>query len=233
MHIVSLEAQQQPLTKAESKAKAKTSLLISAFCSTHRLSSRKTSRSPPTLIHRAKVSLGSTEALCPSRLPVEVTWSDKEVYLSSSSDSNQLVLFRVDLFPRVNMDDSDASVVSVPRQIILLPKSARSRSVHYFPPRSQDSHGLVFIGSWTSKPKAEAPSNDVDNNQYDVVQGLPYTTSPPIGFYVNEDTDLGGWGPSNAVAEISAESDKGQLKQKMEPFVGEDDCNDLEHYFFA
>lgn len=235
LHIVSLEAQQQPSTKAQRKADNKPPLLLSAFISTHRLSSRKTARSPPTLIHRAKVSLESTHSLCPSRMPVEVTWTPKSVYLSSSSESNELTVFRVDLFASQNSNTKDTGYnpVSVPRQIILLPESARSRSVHYFPPKADHTRALILIGSWACKPKIEECSRDDVTHEWDAVQGLPEAISPPIGFYVDEDTDLGGWGPSNAVAEINPETDKGQLKQKMERFVGEDDCGDIETYFFA
>jgi hypothetical protein len=234
LHIVSLEAQQQSLTKAQRKAKAKPSLLVSAFVSTHRLSMRKTSRSPPTLIHRAKVSLGSRYALSPSRMPVEVTWAPKEVYLSSSSESNQLTVFRVDLFTSPTSDAEDTSAVSVPRQIILLPESARSRSVYFFPRKAEDTHALVLIGSWRSKPiDSEKSAAGNSEDEWDCVRGLPEAVAPPIGFYVHKETDLGGWGPSNAVVEISRETDKGQLKQKMERFIGEDDCDDLEAYFFA
>lgn len=231
---MSLEAQQQSLTKADRKARAKPPLLLSAFVSTHRLSAQKTSRSPPTLIHRAKVSLGSSNALCPSRMPVAVTWAPKEVYLSSSSESNQLVVFRVDLFTPPKSDGEDTSAVSVPRQIILLPESARSRSVYFFPRKDEDTHALVLIGSWTSRSKDSAKSAEgTAEDEWDCVRGLPEAVAPPIGFYVHKETDLGGWGPSNAVAEISRETDKGQLKPKMERFVGEDDCGDLETYFFA
>ena len=88
LHIVSLEGQQQKLTKAGRKAGSEPSLLVSAFILTHRLSDRKTSRSPPNLIHRAKVSLGITNSLSPTRMPAQVTWATKVVYLSSSSDDN-------------------------------------------------------------------------------------------------------------------------------------------------
>ena len=233
LHVVSLEARQEPLTKAERKSQGKASLQLSAFISTHRLSSRKTSRAPPTMIHRAKVHLGSTPRLCPTRMPVELTWTPGEVYLSSSSESNRLVVFRIGLFGTTVYDDGEPSTVSVPRKIILLPATARSRSVYYFPPKTGETHGLVLIGSWACKSESDKLHEDDEANEWDTVNALVEVASPPIGFYVHEEADLGGWGPSNAEAELSMDTDKGQLKQKMERFIPEDDCGDLETYFFA
>ena len=56
--------------------------------------------------------------------------------------------------------------------------------------------------------------------------------SPPIGSYLREEEDLGGWGPSNAVEEMKPDTNKGSLEQKTEKFAAEDD-RDIEHYFFA
>ena len=171
-------------------------------------------------------------------MPIEVTWTEKEVYLSNSSDSNLLTLLRVDLFPPLK--DSVAAeynAVSVPRLPILLPESARSRSVHYYPPQPNTTHALILMGSWASTSDSDNKDTgpktpDVVPNVYDTIQGLPETVSPPIGFYVDVDKDLGGWGASNAEEEIDKDKDKGQLKQKMEIFAAEDDC-DIEHYFFT
>ena len=224
-------------SRVEVKARDKPRLALSAFISTHRLSTRKTTRSPPTLIHRVKLTLGSTASLCPTRMPVEVTWAEKEVYLSSSSDLNQLTLLRVDLFqPVKDSAAADHEAVSVPKLPILLPESARSRSVHYYPPRPNTTLALIIIGSWERKPDPDGdkersgPEDAPDES--DTIQGLPETVSPPIGFYVDVEKDLGGWGASNVEEVIAKSEDKGQLKQKMEIFAAEDDC-DIEPYFFT
>lgn len=235
LHVASLEAQQMKQSRSEIKAGTKPRLALSAFISTHRLSARKTTRSPPTLLHRVKIVLGSTTSLCPTRMPIEITWTPKEVYLSSSSDTNQLTLLRVDLFPPAKeLVDPQYNAVSVPKLPILLPESARSRSVHYYPPQSNTTHALILVGSWASKPDSENDKTTPEDapNENDTIQGLPETVSPPIGFYVDVEKDLGGWGASNAEEEIKADKDKGQLKQKMEIFTAEDDC-DIEHYFFT
>ena len=181
--------------------------------------------------------LGSTSSLNPSRMPVEVTWAEKEVYLSSSSDINELCLMRVDLFPPVkDTVDPGYNAVSVPKLPILLPRSARSRSVHYYPPQPNTTCALILMGSWACEPEADddkkkSTPEDAPST-YDTIQGLPDRVSPPIGFYVDVEKDLGGWGASNVEEEIDKGKDKGQLKQKMEIFAAEDDC-DLEHYFFT
>lgn len=239
LHIASLEARQIKQSKSEIKAGTKPRLALSAFISTHRLSIRKTTRSPPTLIHRVKIILDSTASLCPTRMPVEVSWADKEVYLSSSSDSDLLMLLRVELFPPAKEAvPADCSAVSIPKLPILLPESARCRSVHYCPPKLGTSHALIIIGSGACKPdsdednvkKKTAPKDEHKEN--DTIQSVPETVFPPIGFHVDVEKDLGGWGPSNAEERIDKDKDKGQLKQKMDIFAGEDDC-DLEHYFFT
>ena len=235
LHIASLEAQQMKQSRSEIKVGTKPPLALSAFISTHRLSTRKTTRSPPTLVHRVKVILGSTTSLCPTRMPVEVTWAEKEVYLSSSSDLSLLTLLRVDLFPPAKESAAaDYNAVSVPKLPILRPESARSRSVHYYPPQANATHALILIGSFASKPNSDNDKSARKDgpDEYDTIQGLPETISPPIGFYVDVDKDLGGWGASNAEEEIDKDADKGQLKQKMEIFAAEDDC-DIEHYFFT
>lgn len=237
LHIASLEAQQIKQSRSEVKAGTKPRLALSAFISTHRLSTRKTTRSPPSLIHRVKIILGSTASLHPTRMPLEVTWAEKEVYLSSSSDSNLLTLLRVDLFPPAKeLADCEYNAVSVPKLPILLPESARLRSVHYYPPQPSTTQALILIGSWACKPDSDKdnqkPAPEDTPNENDTVQGLPETVSPPIGFYVDVEKDLGGWGASNAEEEIAKDKDKGQLKQKMEIFAAEDDC-DIEHYFFT
>ena len=171
-------------------------------------------------------------------MPIELTWTPKAVHLSSSNDTNQLTLLRVDLFPPTDeLADPEYNAVYVPKLPILLPESARSRSVHYYPPQPNDTRALILIGSWECKPESE-PNHDKKTgpeeapNENDTVQGLPETVSPPIGFYVDVEKDLGGWGASNAEEEIDRDQDKGQLKQKMEIFAAEDDC-DIEHYFFT
>ena len=75
-------------SRPEIKAGVKSHLALFAFIFTHRLSSQKTTRSSPTLIHRAKITLGSTNSLYSIRMPIEVIRAEKEVYLFNSSELN-------------------------------------------------------------------------------------------------------------------------------------------------
>ena len=57
-----------------------------------------------------------------------------------------------------------------------------------------------------------------DNNSQDTK-----TFSPPLIFYLNVETDLGGWVLSDAIEEIKSDTAKGSLEPKMDKFI-EDDC---------
>ena len=86
------------------------------------------------------------------------------------------------------------------------------------------------MGSWLATP--DEGQNTSAHEEWDAIQGHPEAVSPPIGVYVSEEDDLGGWVESNAQVEIGPENDRGTLKAKMERFAPVDDC-DIEHYFFA
>ena len=275
LRIASLESQVEPVTKKELKKGTSPSTLLSAFISTHRLSKRKTTRSPPSLIHRVKISLGKHSS---TKMPIQITWSAEHAFISSSSPSNNLSLFRVELFAPPKGEKKD--LVCVPREPILLPKSARSAVVQYFPPRLHDSRAMIAIGSSTNdkdeeaksdkkpgkdekivddeksrgekvddntlndnkpktdpannverkdvtpqedKPKNNEPKDDTSKDTAKNKLELTKTFSPPTIFYLNIDTELGGWILSDAIEEIKSGTAKGSLEQKMDKFI-EDDC---------
>ena len=263
------------MTKKELKKGTSPSTLLSTFISTHRLSKRKTTRSPPLLIHRVKISLGKHSS---SEMPIQITWSAEHAFISSSSPSNNLSLFRVELFAPPKGEKKD--LVCVPREPVLLPKLARSAMVQYFPPPLHDTRAMIAIGSSINDKDEEAksdkkpdkdekivddeksrgekvgdntandtksktdPANNVErkdvipqeekpkdnepkgNASKDTTKSESETTktfSPPIIFYLNIDTDLGGWILSDAIEEIKSDTAKGSLEQKMDKFI-EDDC---------
>ena len=276
LHIASLESQIEPITKKELKKGTTPSKLSSAFISTHRLSKRKTTRSPPLLIHRVKISLGKHSS---TEMPIQITWSPDHAFISSSSASNTLSLFRIELFAPRKGEKKD--LVCVPRASTVLPKSARSAGVQYFAPGLHDTRALVSIGSSANDKDDEAKSDNKagkdgkamdreksknekegDNTANDKksepdpakateekdetpedekaqVKNLKdnaskkdiakdetkptKTFSPPIIFYLNVDTDLGGWVLSDAIEEIKSDTARGSLEQKMDKFI-EDDC---------
>lgn len=275
LHIASLESQIEPVTIKELKKGTNPSTLLSAFISTHRLSIRKTTRSPPLLIHRVKISLGKHSSM---KMPIQITWSAEHAFISSSSESNKLSLFRIELFAPPKGEKKD--LVCVPKESLVLPKSAQSAVVHYFPPRPQDTRALISIGSSADKEndaksdnkaskdekavdnekakdekegnhlakekKSEPdPTNNLerkgaipqdenvqiakpkeDNSKKETAKDKPEPTKtfhPPLIIYLNIDTDLGGWIPSDAMEEIKSDTARGSLEQKMDKFI-EDDC---------
>ena len=148
----------EPVTKKELKKGTTPSTLLSAFISTHRLSIRKTTRSPPLLIHRVKISLGKHSSM---EIPIQITWSAEHAFISSSSESNKLSLFRIELFAPPKGEKKD--LVCVPKESLVLPKSAQSAVVHYFPPRPQDTRALISIGSSADKKEDQTKSDDKAN----------------------------------------------------------------------
>ena len=210
-------------------------------------------------------------------MPIQVTWSPDHAFISSSSASDKLSLFRVELFAPPKGEKKD--LVCVPKDSVLLPKSARLTEVHYFAPRPQDTRALITIASSTNdkdeaksdnkagkdekaedneKPKDEKTGSDGANNnksKSDPANNVEQksetpqdekaeakklkddaskdtakskvepikTFSPPMIFYLNVDTDLGGWVPSDGIEEIKSDTAKGSLEQKRDKFI-EDDC---------
>lgn len=186
------------------------------------------------MIHRVKVSLGETVSFSGSTMPVNLTWSATKVYLSRSSDENLLNVFRVGLFKAAKHANGEIVTeypVSVPRQPIFMPESARSREIRYFPPHVDDDRGTIIIGSGSVRP-AWLPHSEAtcENCGGEKAKSALMEFSPPTGLYVKEDADLGGWSLSDAVVEMKSTSADGQLKRKIEHFDADDDC-DFELYF--
>lgn len=226
LHIVALEGQ-QPTKKRSAE------INIAVLVSTYRLSRRKTTRSPPTLIHRIRVKIGTTKSLSVTKLPFTVTWTSNEVYITCSDVI--LRVFRVPLFkPEKGAQEVD-DMVLMPRKPIFLPESAQNRQVHYFPSKSgPDSSGpgestaRIIIGSETRKQIEEEQGAE---------HGVEFSTtgctfvgqqgefSSPIGCYVNEEVDLGGWGKSYDMTDIPVQLGIGSLDRRLEKFNPDDDCD--------
>ena len=131
-------------------------------------------------------------------------------------------------------DTQQQSALSLPRRTLVpalpiyLPDSARTRDVRYFPPNSPlyPKRGTITISS--RSPAQEVAIDWVAPGARRVCgnQGKRTLTSvsPPIGIYVDEDEDLGGWQKSGDVVEVVEEGfgDWG-LKRRLE-FEGVDDC---------
>jgi hypothetical protein len=205
---------------------------LSFQLSTHRLSKRKTARSPPRLIYRVGVPLDSLETLSVSPLPYTLTWTASHVYISKSQEILQVI--RVPLFrtPKgasstdVEMppDNKEGAECHVKSNEIFLPSSANARQVRYFAPnQTAKAKGLatVILGSmYPSLPGGTLNSR--------------YETIHPMGVYVDEQSQLGGWKlfqgnePADARKNVSL---GGRLQGKFERFDRTDDC-DIVPYLF-
>lgn len=222
------------------------SLSLSCFVTTHRLSDFKTTRSPPRLVHKVRLNLGKFSALSLQQLPMTFTWTAGYLYLSISGI--RLNVFRIQLFRLSKLQP----FVTVPRLSVMLPLSAGSRQVYYFPPKDGDHRGIVLMSSYTpetedkvqlqqrtgkrrSKPRPNEITSDLCHlfrdcsTPLDAVTNLMPYPCPSIGFYVHEDKDLGGWSSSKAEKPV-AQGEKfrdGRLIRRIENFSYQDDM-DLE-----
>lgn len=199
---------------------------LSAFVTSYRLSQRKTTRSPPVLIHRAKATIGRFAAFSTDKLPVTFTWTRDDVYLTMDVHC-RLRVFRIALFPRASGDRPSVPLVSVPREPVMLPLSAMNRQVQYVPPagpaRGEPGAGLVFMGSQDGTTGVRLRSSDVGCCGWD--PSLARYQSAPMGFWVHEERDLGGWVPCDAEEKVGNGFRDGRLTRKMERFNADDDCD--------
>ncbi|KAK3389894.1 hypothetical protein B0H63DRAFT_464493 [Podospora didyma] len=242
-HIASLEGrvakgQQRPDAAIPRSSKyLQKELVLSVFVTTYRLSEHKTTRSPPQLIHKTKVNLGQFAGLSLAKLPITFTWQPEHVFFSVTGC--RLNVYRVSLFkppPGANIP-----AVVVPRLSVMLPLSAIGRQVHYIPPKSPNStRGVVLMGSYGGHTTVQLKARSANPRHLGMgdQQGrdaLPYPC-PPIGFYVDEERNLGGWVPAkievddavvNAGREQEERLSNGRLVRKVEYFDWDDDV-DLE-----
>ncbi|RDW90659.1 uncharacterized protein DSM5745_02434 [Aspergillus mulundensis] len=276
LHIAILEVRRKPLPEKKHKrtgSVSKTNLIpldLSLFVTTHRLSSRKTTRAPPTQIYRTKIELGHFHSLPVSQLPFTLTWTPTELYFTMSA--KRLAVFRIRLFPpHGELESENRESVLVPRERIFLPETAKTREVRFFPPSSsskpsepgngekeqangqmhvligsqiRSSRVLLGEGPSTSNPASASASNsDATHNeggfqvegtawipQCEAVRGVEGAVSMPVGFYISNEKDFGGWVRSDDIVDVPADRGVGQLDYKVERFDVEEDCGDLEPY---
>ena len=216
LHFAALEVQNVEKS-ATSDAKEPAQVLITLQVSTHRLSNRKTESSPPHLIFRTNISLGKMESVSVSTLPYTLTWTDQNLYFVKRDI--KLNVIRIPLFRPAKTGSQ--SVVCYARNDVHLPRTAAMRDVHYFPPsqegvkRGMAGLGTVIIGSYSSLP----------------AQGMlvpRHAVSSPIGVYVSEQDDLGGW---ICKADVTTDTKQrhnnagGRLQGKFEQFDLKEDCD--------
>ena len=210
---------------------------------THRLSARKTTRSPPRIVHKVKLCLGQFAGLSLARLPFTFTWALKHLHFTVSS--NKLRVFRVALFRAAPAEDGEAPAapVTVPGLSVMLPLSAANREVHYLPPKpTLGSRGAVLLSSYDTRCRRVnlGHRNDtlrgIRDGMGDIANEGSLYAFPPAVLFVDEDRDLGGWralentGNGHDVTLVVQKHDRfrdGKLTRKMERFNWEEDV-DLE-----
>ncbi|KAG1898125.1 uncharacterized protein F5891DRAFT_1148495 [Suillus fuscotomentosus] len=223
LHIATLEAQGKAseLKDSEPLPPIKLALLV---C-TYRLSRRKTARSPQQ-IHCMKLALGQTTRLHVSKMSSTLTWTSKDLYFSCSR--KLLQVYRIPLFGTTEeKGKEDQQPVWMPRKPFFLPHSASNRAVYYFPPAENKSGkeqlpARILIGSdFTALDDIEPNEAEEDYDVLLVKRVIDHSVgrrgefNPPIGCYVDEDTNLGGWVDSHARANILQDRGVGHLDPRM------------------
>ena len=216
LHFAALEA-----SYAEEKGKnpasetSRQQFLLTLQVSTHRLSARKTARSPPHLVCRTNILLGRTHSVSVSTLPYTLTWTDQYLYFVRRD--TKLNVIRIPLFRPTKAGEK--TTVCYPHNDIYLPRTAGLRNVHYYPPQEytrngKEGFGTIIIGSHSSIP----------------AQGkiIPqHAVKPPITVLVSEDKDLGGWEcKADAIDVVQRHNNAGgRLQGKFERFDLKEDCD--------
>ncbi|KAG1838023.1 hypothetical protein DFJ58DRAFT_134374 [Suillus subalutaceus] len=243
LHIATLEAQGKA-AEMKKDSEPLPPIKLAVLVCTYRLSRRKTARSPPKQIHRMKLALGQTTRLHVSMMPFTLTWTSRDLYFSCSKRSLQI--YRIPLFSTTEEKaEEDLQPVWTPRKPFFLPHSASNRTVYYFPPTENKSGkeqlpARILIGSDFTALKDIKPSEAEEEYGVLLVKrviehsaGKRGEFHPPIGCYVDEDTNLGGWVDSHARASILQDHGVGHLDPHMpvENFNPDDDC-DLEPFIY-
>ncbi|KAJ3892676.1 hypothetical protein GG344DRAFT_44866 [Lentinula edodes] len=226
LFIAAFEGQRKPAKKMEDAIGIKVALLVL----TYRLSESKTTRSPPRLIHRTRLDLGQKSSIAVSSFPFTLTWTSTNVYLTCSD--NTLKVFRIDLFSSTAEVQKTCPTVAVPQKAIILPSTATKRKVHYMPPTPTDLKAKILIesearvkGDFEVKTELHLGYEHHRGGGVFGMEGAPVPISPPIGCFVDEDQDLGCWGPWKDLADVPDDFGIGHLDRRLEKFDFDDDCD--------
>ena len=216
LHFAVLEASYaEEQSKTPASETPKQQVLLTLQVSTHRLSARKTVRSPPHLVCRTNVLLGRTHSVSVSTLPYTLTWTDQYLYFVTRD--TKLNVIRIPLFRPTKAGEK--TTVCYPRNDIYLPRTAELRDVYYYPPqehtkKGKEGIGTIIIGSHSSIP---AQRNLVP----------PNAVKPPITVLVSEEKDLGGWVCKADAVNVQQRQNNaaGRLQSKFERFDLKEDCD--------
>lgn len=218
LHLAALEAREA--TKSD---KEEASILLSLQVSTHRLSEHKTANSPPRMVFRTTVELGSTPRLSVSSLPHFLTWSDTQLFFTSRNA--KLDVLRIPLF-RPAGDKVDLNICSLQKPIFL-PRSIEARNMYFFPSqgttnkisrKKETKSATLILGAQTCLPS----------------QGIlvpRHMCYPPIAVFLREDKDL-IWACKSSNDEARKINNAcGRLRGKFESFDHNEDCDIIPYLF--
>lgn len=197
LHVGSVEAQRR---KSISGSHTKSSLRekhydLTFYVTTMQLSKANPAKGRPTVLSRQCHALGKWASPFISILPYSWTWTPTAVYFTMTGF--KLRVYRVPLpSPKDGLAESQTTaeafccspaLITTPRETIFLPRSARERSVQFFPgpePSSISLRGALM----------EADSGVRNSSNATLIIGPRYgpKASPPIGVYLGE-RDLGPW----------------------------------------
>jgi len=247
IHFCSLEGlsiDHNPSPESGDDKKMQLSLQIT----THRLSQHKTARSPPKLIFKTTISLGGSDAISVSRLPYTLTWRPQELYFTTHGE--ELDVLRIPLFKD---PDSKRTSICTMQAPLYLPRTSTVRNIYYFPPSLSTSSPVTPSTPFSTmspptsatsplrpRKEREEPATIIIGSHSSIPsQGLIVArkseVQPPIGVYVREEKDLGGW-KCKALKEGEGvagrgNSEGGRLRGKFESFDLKEDC-DIVPYLF-
>ncbi|KAH7104372.1 hypothetical protein BKA62DRAFT_504918 [Auriculariales sp. MPI-PUGE-AT-0066] len=251
LHVASLEAQTNSnIQKRKVKSFEKHSpadsqdlpeLQLNLLLLTCRLSLHKTTRCPPVLVHRVKISVGTCKKLSVSRLPITFTWTEQDLYVTHSTP--HLRVLRLALFHDAN-DSVQGHNVLVPRNRTFLPDTAAKRDVYFLPgsngeetPGSGSRPAVVVVGAETragdialiDKPfeVGFTTAAEVADSVSDGV-GARGFLAPPVGCFLTEE-DLGGWMRADEEVPVQKGRGVGKFDPRKEKFDPVEDC-DVEPY---
>lgn len=240
IHFAVLEA----LAKDPKPGFKKGSLLLSLQVSTHRLSIRKPTRSPPRLIYRTTIDLGEVATLNVSLSPYTLSWTEQLLYLTTRAET--LNVMRIPLFQARETTDTD----NTPNEVcyvqgdVYLPRTTASRTLHFFPAPTPPSTATTSTAAPIAPPARTKTSTTIPPPTAKIIIGahsaIPsqallvpaYQVSPPITVLLHEDKDLGGWKPKDG-ADAAADGKQqrglntsgGRLQGKFETFDWDKDCD--------
>ena len=193
---------------------------------TMRLSATDPARRRPTIISRQCHALGIWNKPFVSILPYSWTWTPAATYFTMTG--SKLRVYRIPLpSPHTSLAEKQAmtkltqtsccspALITTPSETIFLPRSARERSVHFFPPREPSTE---------EQSHSETPGTARNST---LIIGPRYgpKPSPPIGVYLSE-IDLGPWiNIHDKEGEERMRPPKRRFTGAFEEFDEDDDCD--------